>query len=45
MPNEELKMFILFEMTPDLVCIVSKEGFFQKINPAVSKKLGYPKKS
>ena len=41
MPDEELRMFTLFEMTPDLVCIVSKEGFFQKINPAVTKKLGY----
>jgi len=41
MPDEEARMFTLFEMTPDLVCIVSKEGYFQKINPAVSKKLGY----
>ena len=39
MPDRRL--FTLFEMTPDLVCIVSKEGYFQKINPAVSKKLGY----
>ncbi|MEO6071387.1 MAG: PAS domain S-box protein [Chitinophagaceae bacterium] len=41
MPGEELRMFTLFEMTPDLVCIVSKEGYFQKINPAVSKSLEY----
>ena len=39
MPDE--KLYTLFEMTPDLVCIVSKEGYFVKINPAVSKKLGY----
>jgi PAS domain S-box-containing protein len=39
MPDRRL--FTLFEMTPDLVCIVSKEGYFQKINPAVSEKLGY----
>ncbi|WP_121353900.1 PAS domain-containing sensor histidine kinase [Flavisolibacter nicotianae] len=34
-------LFTLFEMTPDLVCIVSKEGYFKKINPAVSRKLHY----
>lgn len=34
-------MFSFFEMTPDLVCIVSKEGFFKKINKAVIEKLGY----
>jgi len=43
MENEELQMFALFEMTPDLVCIAGKDGFFRKINPAVSKKLGYTK--
>jgi len=37
-------MFSLFEMTPDLVCITGKDGFFRKINPAVIKKLGYTKK-
>lgn len=41
MPDKESIMFTLFELTPDLVCIVSKEGYFQKINPAVTKKLGY----
>ena len=41
MQDGDLRLFTLFEMTPDLVCIVSKEGFFQKINPAVSRKLGY----
>lgn len=41
--NSELEIFSLFEMTPDLVCIASKDGFFKKINPAVTKKLGYTK--
>lgn len=33
-----------FEMTPDLVCIAGKDGFFKEINPAVVQKLGYTKK-
>lgn len=41
MQKNAYQMFALFEMTPDLVCIVSKEGYFQQINPAVSRKLGY----
>jgi PAS domain S-box-containing protein len=41
MPKTAYQMLDLFEMTPDLVCIVSKEGYFQQINPAVCKKLGY----
>lgn len=41
--NLELEMFSLFEMTPDLVCIAGKDGFFRKINPAVISKLGYTK--
>jgi PAS domain S-box-containing protein len=41
--NAELEIFSLFEMTPDLVCIAKKDGFFKKINPAVVNKLGYTK--
>ena len=41
--NAELEIFSLFEMTPDLVCIASKDGFFKKINPAVINKLEYTK--
>lgn len=37
-------MLDLFKRTPDLVCIVDKSGWFKKINPAVSKTLGYSKK-
>jgi PAS domain S-box-containing protein len=32
---------IFFELTPDLMCIAGKDGFFRKVNPAVIKKLGY----
>lgn len=42
--NEKLQMFSFFEMTPDLVCIAGKDGFFKKVNPAVIKKLGYSEK-
>ncbi len=37
----EFEMLDFFEMTPDLVCIVSKEGYFRKVNPAVINKFGY----
>ena len=30
-----------FELTPDLVCVASKEGFFEKVNHSVIEKLGY----
>ncbi|MCJ8208983.1 PAS domain S-box protein [Mucilaginibacter sp. RS28] len=30
-----------FELTPDLMCVAGFDGFFKKINPAVSKTLGY----
>lgn len=38
---EDWEMFSLFELTPDLVCIAGKDGYFRKVNPAVVKKLGY----
>ncbi len=34
-------MLSLFELTPDLVCIAGKDGFFRKVNPAVLQKLEY----
>lgn len=39
--NDDIPMLDLFERTPDLVCIVNKDGWFQKVNPAVVKTLGY----
>jgi PAS domain S-box-containing protein len=35
------EMFDLFELTPDLVCIAGKNGYFRKVNAAVIDKLGY----
>lgn len=34
-------LFQLFEMTPDLVCIAGRDGYFRKVNKAVIEKLGY----
>ena len=39
--NSEFDMFGLFELTPDLVCLAGKDGFFKKINKAVVDKLKY----
>ena len=39
--QEEFEMFLMFEMTPDLVCIAGKDGFFRKINRAVVDTLEY----
>jgi len=44
MPDFEdprFKVSAFFEMTPDLVCIAGKDGFFRKVNPAVIAKFGY----
>jgi len=37
----ELKISTFFEMTPDLVCVAGKNGFFRKVNQAVINKLEY----
>lgn len=39
--DAELAAF--FELTPDLVCIAGKDGFFKKVNQAVIDKLEYTK--
>lgn len=42
MLNEStFELLPFFEMTPDLVCIANKEGFFKKVNKATVEKLGY----
>jgi PAS domain S-box-containing protein len=41
LPQSELNISTFFEMTPDLVCIAHRNGFFKKVNQAVIDKLGY----
>ena len=41
MIHEEYPFLELFDRTLDLVCIVGKEGWFKKVNPAVINTLGY----
>ena len=38
---EDVDLSDFFELTPDLVWIAKKDGFLQKINPAVIRKFGY----
>lgn len=41
--KSEFELSAFFEITPDLVCVASKDGFFKKVNPAVIATLGYSK--
>ncbi|MFM6924511.1 MAG: PAS domain-containing protein, partial [Ferruginibacter sp.] len=38
---EDIGLSDFFELTPDLVWLAGKDGFLKKVNPAVSRKLGY----
>lgn len=40
-PNPDVHLSSFIEMTPDLVCIAGRDGFFKKVNRAVIEKFGY----
>lgn len=39
--NRTLNFELYFDLSPDLLCIAGYDGYFVKVNPAVSKLLGY----
>lgn len=41
MKDSNFKYELFFELSPDLLCIAGYDGYFKKINAAVSKVLGY----
>ena len=40
-PVDTFNLELFFELCPDLLCVAGYDGYFKKINPTVSKTLGY----